>query len=136
MTDWNDVRVLLALVRAGTLHDAAALLRVDRSTVSRRVAALEKQLSVRLFSRTREGLRPTAAAQRLVPHAEKMETDLLALHAAAPEPHARPQGVLRVATTEGMATGLVTRGLFSITDTHPGLVIELLTSNPAVDLAR
>src|SRR3954469_11219000 len=136
VTDWNDVRVLLAVVRAGNLHDAAAQLRVDRSTISRRVAALEKQLSVRLFSRTREGLRPTAAAQRLLPHAEKMESDLRALHAAAPEPDARPEGVVRVATTEGMASGLVTRGLLSISDTHPGLVLELVTSTRQADIAR
>src|SRR4051794_21764852 len=135
MADWNDVRVLLAVVRAGNLHDAAAQLRVDRSTISRRIGALEKQLSVRLFSRTREGLRPTAAALRLVPHAEKMETDLRALHAAAPEPDARPQGIVRVATTEGMATTLVTRGLLSLSDAYPGLVLELVTSNRPVDIA-
>jgi DNA-binding transcriptional LysR family regulator len=136
LDDWNDVRVFLALMRASNLNEAAVQLRVDRSTISRRVTALEKRLATRLFSRTREGLRPTAAAQRLLPHAEKMAADLLALRAAATEPDARPSGLVRVATTEGMATVLVARGLLSVSDTHPGLAIELLAGNRPVDIAR
>ena len=136
LADWNEVRVLLALMRSRGLQEAAAELRVDRSTISRRIAALEKHLSARLFARTREGLRPTAAAQRLLPHAEKMEAELLALSGAAADPDARPGGVVRVATTESMGTNLVARGLLSVCDAYPGLTLELLAGNRPVDIAR
>src|SRR5437763_8783070 len=136
LVDWNDVRVLLALMRASSLQEAAGELGVDRSTISRHIATLEKRLSARLFSRTREGLRPTAAAQRLLPHAEKMEAELLALSGAAAEPDARPGGLVRVAATEAMGTMLVARGLLSVCDEHPGLTLEILAGNRPVDIAR
>src|SRR5450432_1436358 len=76
--EWDDVRMLLALLRANNLHDAGARLGLDPSTVSRRLAALEHRLDQRLFARTRDGLRPTAAAERMRPYAETMEADAAA----------------------------------------------------------
>jgi len=70
---WDDVPVLLALAREGSLKRAAAHLRVNISTVSRRLDALEEAVGLHLFDRTPEGTRPTAAAERLLPFAESME---------------------------------------------------------------
>ena len=136
MLDWDDVRVLLAVMRARNLHEAAAQLRVDRSTISRRLAALEKTLGARLFGRTREGLRPTSAALRLRPHAETIEAEVLALRSAAARGDERLSGTVRVASTETMATLLVERGLLDVADAHPGLTVELLAGNRQLDVAR
>jgi DNA-binding transcriptional LysR family regulator len=133
---WDDVRVLLALLRTANLGDAATRLHVDRSTVSRRLAALEKAVGGRLFVRTRDGLRPTAAAERLRIHAEKMELDATTLEIAAKATDQRAAGVVRVATTEAMATWLVSDGLLALRNEHPDLVIELLAGNRSVDLER
>ena len=62
---WDDVRIFLAIHRQGTLAAAAARLGLDTSTVSRRLAALEAALGARLFERTREGLSPARAAERV-----------------------------------------------------------------------
>ena len=51
MYDWNDLKYFLALSRQGKLVRAAVRLQVDHTTVSRRIAALEKQLDVRLFDK-------------------------------------------------------------------------------------
>ena len=59
--EWDDVRLFLALLDVRNLHDAGRRLGVDRSTVSRRLAGLERELGTQLFARTRDGLRPTAA---------------------------------------------------------------------------
>jgi len=53
--DWNDVRVLLALHRKRSLRGAAELLRVNASTVGRRLEVLEAALATRLFDRTKDG---------------------------------------------------------------------------------
>jgi DNA-binding transcriptional LysR family regulator len=133
--EWDDVRVLLALLRARNLNEAGTRLGVDRSTISRRLGALEKNLGARLFTRTREGLRPTAAVERLRPHAERMELEAAALaHAAvATEP---VSGVVRVATTEALGAFLVAEGLLGVREQHPELVVEILGGNRPVDLAR
>jgi DNA-binding transcriptional LysR family regulator len=134
--EWDDVRVMLALFRASNLHDAGRSLGMNASTVSRRLAALEERMGGQLFARTRDGLRPTAAAERLRPHAERMETDAAALaHAMRADTH-MASGVVRVATTESFARILAHNGLLGVRSDHPDIVVELLAGNRPVDLGR
>ncbi|MGZ6134256.1 MAG: helix-turn-helix domain-containing protein [Myxococcaceae bacterium] len=51
---WDDVRLFLALCRSRTLGGAARALGVDASTVSRRLAGLERSPSASLFGRGRD----------------------------------------------------------------------------------
>jgi DNA-binding transcriptional LysR family regulator len=134
--DWDDVRVLLAIFRARNQDDAARALGVDRSTISRRLAVLERSLGARLFVRTPAGVRPTDAALRLRPHAERMETEATGLATAAAAREERVSGLVRIATTEALGLQLVTRGLLRFCERHPLLVLEILGSNRVVDLAR
>jgi DNA-binding transcriptional LysR family regulator len=133
---WDDVRVLLALLRARSLAGAGRSLGVDRSTMSRRVAALEKAVGAKLFLRTREGLRPRAAAERLRPHAERVEAEVRAFAQAATARPDRASGVVRVATTEAFGTFLVEKGLLDLRREHPDVIVDLLSGNRAVDIAR
>ena len=132
---WDDVRLVLALLRSPKLADASASLGLDASTLSRRVARLEADMQARLFTRTREGFKPTAAAERIRARAEAMEVEAAALlHALRAEEPA--SGTVRVATTEAFARLLVVEGLLEVRTRHPDLVIELLSDNRPVDLTR
>ncbi|MEQ8366301.1 MAG: LysR family transcriptional regulator, partial [Roseicyclus sp.] len=64
--DWNDIRVSLAIARAGSLNQAALLLGMDQSTVSRRLTALEAKLGTTLFQRSSHGVLPTEAGSVFV----------------------------------------------------------------------
>lgn len=134
--DWDDVRVVMTLLRTRSLAAASRSLGLDRSTVSRRVAALEHALGTPLFLRTREGLRPAAAVERLRVHAERVEAQMRAFVDAARVREREVGGVVRLATTDALAPFLVQRGLLDVCREHPGLVIELLAGNRSVDLAR
>ncbi|HEX7702439.1 MAG TPA: LysR family transcriptional regulator [Kofleriaceae bacterium] len=134
--EWDDVRVLLAVFRAKNLHDAGAQLDIDASTVSRRLANFENKVGAALFTRTRDGLRPTTTAERLRPHAERMETEAAALMHVVRAGETQTSGVVRVATTEALSGLLVIEGLLDLQRVHPDLVIELLGGNRPVDLAR
>ena len=57
MVDWEDVRHLVALAKAGTLSGAARALGVDHATVGRRIASLERSLETTLVERTLKGYR-------------------------------------------------------------------------------
>src|SRR4051812_37509500 len=59
MLDWNDVRFFLTIHRAKTLAGAARALKVEHTTVGRRLAAMEASLRAKLFVRTPEGFRLT-----------------------------------------------------------------------------
>ncbi|MCE9578540.1 MAG: LysR family transcriptional regulator [Deltaproteobacteria bacterium] len=134
--DWNDVRVFRAVALARSLAQGARQLDLDRSTASRRISALEDELGARLFLRTRAGLRPSPAGERLLIHAERMATEARALEAAAHDEGARVSGLVRIASTEALATMLVRDGLLRLRAHHPDLELELLGGNRAVDLAR
>src|SRR4051794_10378369 len=77
--DWNDLRYFLAVCRAGTLVGAARDLRVQHSTVGRRVEALEAALGVTLFTRAPEGLVLTEAGSEIVSLAEEAERAVAAV---------------------------------------------------------
>ena len=133
---WDDVRLFLALARSKSLGAAATGLAVDRTTVGRRLDAFEKSVGSKLFVRGRDGLRPTASAERLRPYAERMETDAAALTHAAAATESRVSGVVRIATTEALAVFMVQEGLLALREEHPDLVIDLLGGNRPLDLGR
>ncbi|SCL44598.1 DNA-binding transcriptional regulator, LysR family [Micromonospora citrea] len=70
--DLNAVRTFVAVVDAGQFQDAAAALSVTQQAVSKRIAALEKDLQVRLFTRTARGARLTIDGQAFLPHAREL----------------------------------------------------------------
>jgi DNA-binding transcriptional LysR family regulator len=134
--DWDDVRVFHAVASARSLAAGARQAGQDRSTASRRIAALERALGARLFFRTRDGLRLSPTGERLLEHAERMAADARALEASGSEEGAEVGGRVRIATTESLAAMLVREGLLELRGRHPQLEIELLGSNRSVDLAR
>lgn len=133
---WDDVRVFLAGHRHRSLAAAAARLGLDTSTVSRRLAALEEHLGVRLFERTRSGLVPTRAAERMLAAAEAMEAahGRLARDLSATESEA--EGVVRISTAPALADTFVAPALPRLRRRHPRISIELDASVRSLDLAR
>jgi DNA-binding transcriptional LysR family regulator len=134
--DWDDVRVFAAVARQRSLSVGARAAAVDRSTAGRRIAALELKLGARLFLRTRDGLRLSAAGERLLAHADRMADAARALESSASEEADGLSGRVRIATTEMLAALLVRLGLLSLRERHPGLELELLGGNRVVDLSR
>jgi DNA-binding transcriptional LysR family regulator len=134
--DWDDVRVFAAVLRARNLGAGASAAGVDRSTASRRIASLERALKTKLFLRTRDGLQPSAAGERLLAHAERMAAEAQALEASASESGSEVSGRVRLATTETLAAMLVRQGLLDLCRRYPALELELLGENRVVDLTR
>jgi DNA-binding transcriptional LysR family regulator len=134
--NWDDVRLFASVASAKNLVAGARAAGVDRSTASRRIAVLEKGLGARLFLRTRDGLRPTPAGERLLVHADRMAAEARALESSAAEERGAAKGRVRIATTETLAATLVREGLLALTLRHPKLEIELLGANRVLDLAR
>ena len=71
--DWSHLEYFLAVARAGSLSGAAKQLRVNHSTVARRLDKLEQQLQVRLFDRLNNGYRLTEDGQALKQKAGQIE---------------------------------------------------------------
>ena len=70
--DLDAVRTFVAAADAGQFQEAAAALSVTQQAVSKRIAALEKDLGVRLFTRTPRGAQLTTDGHRFLPHAREL----------------------------------------------------------------
>src|SRR5690348_2958550 len=92
----SDLEVVLALVRGGTLAQAAQRLGMDASTVFRSLQRIEKNLGQRLFERGRTGYLPVEATLHIAVHAERIEAELEAARAAALGPGSEVAGRVRV----------------------------------------
>jgi DNA-binding transcriptional LysR family regulator len=133
---WDDVRIFLAVHRQRTLAGAANKLGVDTSTVSRRLAALEDALGERVFDRTREGLAPTRAAERVLGAAEAMEAAHARLSRDASNREHLAEGVVRVSTAPGLSSVFIAPALIRLRKRYPKIAIELDSSIAARDLTR
>lgn len=137
MGSLEDLRVFLAVARSRTLSAAAKTLGVDQSTVSRRLGALESSLGKKLFERGPRAVTPTPLGEDLVPAALAAEAALLAFADAARARDAGPAGRVRIAMTEGIAQhAVVPHVLPELLRANPGLGVDLVTGDQAVDLSR
>jgi DNA-binding transcriptional LysR family regulator len=134
--DWDQVRVFLAVARAGQLAGAAARLGLDVSTVSRRIDRLEAELGVHLFDRTREGTVATAAAEAMLPAAEDMERGLAQFAAAVDAIETTAEGVVRLTAPPGLADAFIAPLLARFHQRFPRVVVELDASVGYADLTR
>jgi DNA-binding transcriptional LysR family regulator len=137
MDDWNDLRLVLAVARAGSLTGAAELLRVNHSTAFRRLGSLEERLGVRLFERLPGGsYLPTVAGERAAVAAERVETETAALGRDIAGQDIRLTGRLRVTSSETLAFSLLTAAIGAFRQTHPGITVELVIDNRVLNLSR
>ena len=132
--DWNDLRIFLAVARAGQLGAAAALLKVDPTTVSRRLRRLENALQQRLFEQTRDGQVLTEAGERLALRAEDMDRAAAAIEPSAGV--ALVSGLLRISVSEGFGTWLIASHLPSFVEAHPELQVDLVANSGFLSPSR
>lgn len=132
----DDLLVLLAVARSGTVTGAAMQLDIDHSTVSRRIARLEKHTGQRLFDRSARGWQLTEAGVRLRGYAEELQHALDS--AARAMSNISADGIcgsVRLLTPDGFGTYLAPRALASMVSHHPALRIEILTSTRHLELS-
>ncbi|HEY8615022.1 LysR family transcriptional regulator [Phenylobacterium sp.] len=137
MDDWNDLKLVLAVVRSGSLTAAAKALGVAHSTAFRRLLALEERLGVRLFERLPAGVyAPTSAGERMAGAAERVETETAALGRDLLGADLRLSGRLRVTCSETLAFVLLTPIMAEFRREHPGITLDVVIDNRVLSLSR
>jgi DNA-binding transcriptional LysR family regulator len=136
LVDWGDYRYFLALSKVGSLSGAARLMRVDQSTVGRRLAALEGHVGARLFDRTPDGYVLTAVGESVRADVEQLQEGFLAVERRLAGEDVRLAGTVRLAITEVFANAFLIPHLRELRLLHPGLSLDLVTGNAPIDLAR
>lgn len=123
--NWDDVRFFLALCRKSSFVAAAGELKVNHTTVSRRISALEDSLQTRLFERTEKGCRLTIAAKTLLPYAEKMESLASSLVDNVAGEDQQLTGTIRIGAPDGFGNYFLAPRIGIFQDEHPELEVEL-----------
>lgn len=132
--DWDNLRIFLAIARAGQIFAAAKSLQLNHATVARRLDALEEQLDVKLFERRTTGAVLTAAGEKLLTRVERMESELLQADVVATSQSV--SGVVRVGAPDGFGTFHLAAVLAKLANAHPALTIQLVPLPRTFSLSR
>lgn len=136
LLDWDDLRVFLDVARTGNLSQTSRRLRIDHSTVSRRISQLEQALGSGVFERTRSGFKLNDLGKRLLPHAEMVESAVLKVRSEVSDTEPQATGTVRLATMEGIASLYLARRALFLKQEAPHLTLELVTSPQMIHVNR
>jgi len=134
--EWSDLRYVLTVARAGTLAAAARRLRVNQTTVARRLAAAQAALGARLFERRDGALYPTKAGEAALARAAQVEQEFLALERGVGGADAVVAGSVRVTAVPILANRLLIPALPRLFARHPRLRVELVAEPRNLSLTR
>lgn len=136
MRDWDNVRIFLGVCRHGSLAAAARALKVDETTVGRRLKALEVSLGTLLFDRTARGLILTEAAEAVRAAAEAAEEAVLSVQGSVVGSDTRPSGFVRITATETLSSQFLVPALGAFHLRYPEIRLEIFSGYIALDVAR
>jgi DNA-binding transcriptional LysR family regulator len=134
--EWNDVRFFLAVAREGTLTGAAQHLRIDHTTVGRRVRILEETLRAKLFDRSTTGCTLTPQGKKFLEAAESMETMAFSAQSMIAEADLSMSGTVRIGATDGFGTFFLAPRLGALQRNHPHLEVHLLAMPRVYSLSK
>jgi len=133
MLDLNALFIFAKVVEANSFSTAARLLRIPTSTVSRRVAELEKQLGVRLLERSTRNLRLTDLGSEVLEQARRSIEINDGVAGIVSKRMADVSGVLRIASLPSISDTLVAPLVGTFQATYPNVVVQVLVTERYVD---
>lgn len=133
--DWDDVRFFLAVAKTGSFSAAATQLNTKQTTVGRRIQALERRLGAKLFDRHRHGMEVTPAARGVLVQAESMLSNATAIERHLAGLDREMSGVVRIASTEGLAAHWLVPRLDRLRRSHPDIIVQVIAGDQVLDLA-
>ena len=134
--NWDDLKVFLAVARAGSLVGAAKAVGQTQPTMGRRLYALEEAVGHKLLLRTQEGFTLTQEGAAVLAHAERMEEEALAFERRLAGHGDELGGSLRVSCSDWFATHLLAPLIARFSLRHPRAVVEIVTDTRLLSLAR
>ncbi len=133
---WDDLRIIKTLSESGNRAVTAKKLGINVSTVSRRVAQLEKTLGIALFDRRRSGYILTMEGAELRALAERVELDIVSVARRISPAEQGLLGKLRITTSDGLLLYFLTPIIADFKSVNEGITIEVLVGNQTLSLAR
>jgi len=134
--DWDNIKLFLAIARAGTLRRAAEELRINHATLARRLSLLEENIAARLFDRTKTGLVLTGIGHDLFPFAVNIESEIAAASRIVTGRDQRLEGTVHFSLPPSIMLSPVTNYLADFAKKYPDIEVDLQLTNTFADLNR
>lgn len=135
-TNWDDMRLFLAVARENSLSAAGRVLRLDPATVGRRIQRLESTLQATLFVKSPQGYELTDAGTLLRDRAELAERAMRAAVADLPAPSDQLNGQIRIGAPDGAANFLLPQVCAEISRANPDLDIQIVALPRVFNLSK
>src|SRR5436305_11799732 len=133
--NWDDLRIVAAVRDEGTYAGASVRLRIDETTVGRRLARIQRRLGLRLFEAVDGVRKPTRQCEMVLAHVQAM-----AAHAAEIDKVGESlpglTGRVRIASTNSVAEEILSPHAGRLLMQNPGLSVQFLTSSENVKFSR
>jgi len=117
----RQLEIFHAVMRCGTITGAASFLGISQPAVSKAIQAAERKIGFRLFRPIRGRLYPTPEAERLLPEADRIMSDMSAFRRLAGEVRTGGAGLVRVAASSACASALLPRAAARFQSAHPNV---------------
>jgi len=134
--NWDDLKLFLAVARGKKLSTAANDVKMDITTVSRRIKRLEDNLGQTLFERLRSGHALTANGQELFVLAEQIETNFDSIRRTELSSSHAPSGTLRISVAEGFGAEILAPILGTFSKAYPEIEIDLVSGSGFLSLSK
>lgn len=133
--NWDDLRVIAAIRDEGTFAGAGARLKIDETTVGRRLARIQSDLGLRLFEAVDGARKPTRQCEVVLAQVQAMARCAAEIGRVS-ESLPGPVGRLRVACTNAVAEEVLAPSAGAFLARNPGLTLQFLTSSENVKFSR
>lgn len=134
--NWDDLRIFTHVARRARLSDAASALKMDETTISRRIKRLEAQLSQTLFERNRRGHQLTPQGQALLDRVQAMDSTATQIYETVGGGAHEVAGNLRISTAEGFGASVFVPAIRQFITANPHIHIDLVSGSGFLSLSR
>ena len=132
--NWDDLKLVLALAETGYVNQAAERLRLDPTTLPRRLRRMEKSLGVTLIERVKGGVVLAPVANALVETARMVE-EVVNRTLSVDDTHDEVSGIVKVSATDFMFE-LIAPEFASLLEAHPGLQLDMRPGNTYLSIDK
>ena len=136
MLNWNDLNSFITLSRSKKLITAAKKLKIESTTIARRISRLEESLKTQLFHKSPRGYSLTDSGIRLLRYAEKVESQMYSISESFMGINPNIKGKVRISVGEGLGVEILTKYLNKFYEEFPEIEIELLADTRSRSLSN
>ncbi|UUX94620.1 LysR family transcriptional regulator [Aquabacterium sp. J223] len=134
--DVNGLILLVQILDAGNLSEAARRLKMSRANVSYHLAQLERSVGQQLVRRTTRRVEPTEIGLKLYEHGRTVQNELHAARESVTTLGQQLQGRVRLSVPSGYGQVVMAPWLLDFKRRYPGIVLDVMFENRVEDLMR